>query len=81
MTKTVKTGILNQTLGYIVERKKAYIVVSPLVLLSVVTESDDQFHVNRFGTVRARLSGSAGTHNGMRDIVGALGSTEFAVGR
>ncbi len=30
------------------------------------------------GTVRARLSGSAGTHNGMRDIVGALGSTEFA---
>lgn len=30
------------------------------------------------GTVRARLSGSAGTHNGMRDIVGKLSSTEFA---
>lgn len=30
------------------------------------------------GTVRARLSGSAGTHNGMRDIVAKLSSTEFA---
>ena len=30
------------------------------------------------GTVRARLDGSAGTHNGMRDIVNKLGSTEFA---
>lgn len=30
------------------------------------------------GCVRARLSGSAGTHNGMRDIVYKLGSTEFA---
>ncbi|MDE7165274.1 MAG: aminoacyl-tRNA hydrolase [Clostridiales bacterium] len=30
------------------------------------------------GTVRARLSGSAGTHNGMRDIVAKLNSTEFA---
>lgn len=30
------------------------------------------------GTVRARPSGSAGTHNGMRDIVAKLGSTEFA---
>lgn len=30
------------------------------------------------GVVRARLSGSAGTHNGMRDIVNKLGSTEFA---
>ncbi|MDE7406708.1 MAG: aminoacyl-tRNA hydrolase [Clostridiales bacterium] len=30
------------------------------------------------GTVRARLSGSAGTHNGMRDIVAKLGSTDFA---
>ena len=29
------------------------------------------------GTVRARLGGSAGTHNGMRDIVGKLNSTEF----
>lgn len=30
------------------------------------------------GTVRARPSGSAGTHNGMRDIVQKLGSTDFA---
>ena len=30
------------------------------------------------GTVRAREKGSAGTHNGMRDIVNKLGSTEFA---
>ena len=30
------------------------------------------------GTVRARLSGSAGTHNGMRDIVAKLNSTDFA---
>ena len=30
------------------------------------------------GTVRARLSGSAGTHNGMRDIVAKLGSSDFA---
>ncbi len=30
------------------------------------------------GTVRARPDGSAGTHNGMRDIVGKLGSTTFA---
>lgn len=30
------------------------------------------------GTVRARASGSAGTHNGMRDIVAKLGSTDFA---
>ncbi len=30
------------------------------------------------GTVRARMQGSAGTHNGMRDIVAKLGSTDFA---
>lgn len=30
------------------------------------------------GTVRARLSGSSGTHNGMRDIVAKLGSESFA---
>lgn len=30
------------------------------------------------GIVRARLSGSAGTHNGMRDIVAKLGSEGFA---
>ena len=30
------------------------------------------------GTVRARTSGSAGTHNGMRDIVAKLGTTDFA---
>lgn len=29
------------------------------------------------GTVRARFGGSAGTHNGMRDIVSKLGGTEF----
>ena len=30
------------------------------------------------GIVRARLSGSAGTHNGMRDIVAKLGGVGFA---
>lgn len=30
------------------------------------------------GTVRARYNGSAGTHNGMRDIVAKLGSVGFA---
>lgn len=30
------------------------------------------------GVVRARLDGSAGTHNGMRDIVSKLGGTGFA---
>ncbi len=30
------------------------------------------------GTVRARMNGSAGTHNGMRDIVHKLGSEDFA---
>ncbi|MCH5162100.1 MAG: aminoacyl-tRNA hydrolase [Clostridiales bacterium] len=30
------------------------------------------------GVVRARENGSAGTHNGMRDIVYKLGSTDFA---
>ena len=30
------------------------------------------------GTVRARPNGSAGTHNGMRDIVGKLSSADFA---
>ena len=30
------------------------------------------------GTVRTRPDGSAGTHNGMRDIVAKLGSTAFA---
>lgn len=29
------------------------------------------------GTVRVRENGSAGTHNGMRDIVDKLGSTDF----
>lgn len=30
------------------------------------------------GTVRARYGGSAGTHNGMRDVVHKLGSSDFA---
>ena len=30
------------------------------------------------GTVRARYGGSGGTHNGMRDIIAKLGSTDFA---
>ncbi|MDR2202635.1 MAG: aminoacyl-tRNA hydrolase [Clostridiales bacterium] len=30
------------------------------------------------GKIRVRESGSAGTHNGMRDVVGVLGTTEFA---
>jgi len=30
------------------------------------------------GKLRARRSGSAGGHNGLRDIIGSLGSSEFA---
>lgn len=30
-----------------------------------------------FGTIRYRLNGSAGTHNGMRDIVKLMGTTEI----
>ena len=37
----------------------------------------DDIDINK-GVVRARESGSAGTHNGMRDIVLKLGSTDFA---
>ena len=37
----------------------------------------DDIDIKR-GTVRARLNGSAGTHNGMRDIVRKLGSENFA---
>ncbi|MDR0928951.1 MAG: aminoacyl-tRNA hydrolase [Oscillospiraceae bacterium] len=30
-----------------------------------------------FGAVRVRASGSAGTHNGMRSVVGSIGRTDF----
>lgn len=36
----------------------------------------DDIDIDRF-TVRARASGSAGTHNGMRNIVDSIGTTEF----
>lgn len=50
-----------------------YYKIPPVGLLVIYDDID----IGK-GTVRARASGSAGTHNGMRDIVGKLDSTEFA---
>ena len=36
----------------------------------------DDIDIDRF-TLRARVSGSAGTHNGMRDIISTLGTTNI----
>lgn len=49
-----------------------YYGIEPADLLVVVDEVDLPF-----GRIRARARGSAGTHNGLRSIVGRLGTTEF----
>jgi PTH1 family peptidyl-tRNA hydrolase len=50
----------------------AYYRIEPAELLVVYDDVDLPF-----GKLRARASGSAGTHNGMRSIVQSLGSTEL----
>ncbi len=50
----------------------AYYRIEPADLLVVYDDVDLPF-----GRLRARASGSAGTHNGMRSIVQSLGSTEL----
>lgn len=48
--------------------------VDPATELLVVADDIDL----PLGKLRARRSGSAGGHNGLRDIIGSLGSSEFA---
>ncbi|MCX4314324.1 MAG: aminoacyl-tRNA hydrolase, partial [Clostridia bacterium] len=59
--------------GDAVSRLSRYYKIAPRDILVMYDDIDIAI-----GTVRARESGSAGTHNGMRDIVGKLGSTDFA---
>ena len=49
-----------------------YYDVAPSDLLVVFDDVDLPF-----GRIRARAMGSAGTHNGLRSVVGSLGTTEF----
>ncbi len=58
--------------GNAVSRLARYYKIAP----SDITVIYDDIDIKK-GTVRVRENGSAGTHNGMRDIVTKLGSTEF----
>ena len=58
--------------GTAVAALASYYRIEPADLLVVFDDVDLPF-----GKLRARASGSAGTHNGMRSIVQALGSTGF----
>jgi PTH1 family peptidyl-tRNA hydrolase len=49
-----------------------YYDIAPADLLVVVDDVDLPF-----GRLRARASGSAGTHNGLKSVVQSLGTTEF----
>jgi len=59
--------------GDAVSRLARYYKIAPSDIL--IFYDDIDIHK---GTVRARANGSAGTHNGMRDIVAKLGTTDFA---
>ncbi len=59
--------------GDAVSKLARYYKIAPEDILVVYDDIDIEK-----GSVRARLSGSAGTHNGMRDIVSKLGSEAFA---
>lgn len=59
--------------GDAVLRFSRYYKIDPSDILVIYDDIDI-----KKGTVRARLNGSAGTHNGMRDIVAKLGSTDLA---
>ena len=58
--------------GGAVSALAAYYRIEPADLLIVYDDVDLPF-----GKLRARASGSAGTHNGMRSIVESLGTTGF----
>jgi len=62
---------MNRSGDVVAALTRYYDVVSP-ELLVVVDEVD-----LRFGRLRARPSGSGGTHNGLRSIVDRLGTREF----
>lgn len=59
--------------GNAVSAVSAYYKIEPRDIIVIYDDID----IGK-GTVRARPSGSAGTHNGVRDIVQKLGSTDFA---
>ncbi len=56
----------------VVGLRQWYKIASDSELLVIYDDSDLPF-----GTLRIRANGSAGTHNGMRSIVGQLGSQAF----
>ena len=58
--------------GRAVKQLMAKYKVSPSELLVIY----DDFDLPK-GKLRIRASGSAGTHNGMRSIIGEIGSSEF----
>jgi len=58
--------------GRAVQALADYYRIAPSDLLVVFDEVDLPF-----GKIRVRAAGSAGTHNGVKSIVGSLGTTEF----
>ena len=64
------TTYMNLSGEAVVELKNAF---KPDKILVIVDDYDLPF-----GTIRYRNSGSAGTHNGMRNIIALLGSGDFA---
>lgn len=72
-TLLVKPNTYMNLSGDAVSRIARYYKIEPRDMLVTYDDID-----MARGTVRARQSGSAGTHNGMRDIVAKLGSTDFA---
>jgi PTH1 family peptidyl-tRNA hydrolase len=60
--------------GLAVRELVAELAVGPASDLLVVYDDLDL----PFGTLRIRQRGSAGTHNGMKSVVGALGTEEFS---
>ncbi len=65
------TTFMNNS-GYAVSAIVDYYDVEPEDIIVLYDDIDIPF-----GTLRIRAKGSAGTHNGMRSIVGYLESTEF----
>lgn len=58
--------------GNAVSRLARYYKIAPSDIIVIYDDIDI-----KKGVVRVRENGSAGTHNGMRDIVDKLGSTDF----
>ncbi|MCH5155638.1 MAG: aminoacyl-tRNA hydrolase [Clostridiales bacterium] len=72
-TLLVKPNTYMNLSGDAVSHLARYYKIEPQDILVIYDDIDIEK-----GTVRARKCGSAGTHNGMRDIVGKLASTDFA---